>query len=823
MTRLFIEIYQYFKGHRVVFWTSMIVLFVLFGFFAAQIHLEEDINKLMPSSKNDDGTTKLAFSDLRIKDKTFLLFENKKGRNTEHTAAVCDEFVDSLLAADKADKKNGRAIDNVFWQITDDDMFNVIDYLTEHVPSYIDTSYYAAFDTLLNAGHMQRQMQQNRKDFEGAFGQAYPELIGSDPIGMRQVFQKKMAPVMGASGSYRTINNHFFVPDSTVCVAFITPRYSSTNTGSGSRLFEKLNTLIDSFAVSHPDIRITYHGTPASGFYNSHTIKNDLSHSVIVSLILVLVFISICFRNWNTIPLIILPVAFGTLFGLAMMYFIKGQFSLLALGIGSVVLGVAMSYVLHVLTHFKYVNDPERVVREQTKPLLLACVTTVGSFMGLVFVNTDLLRDFGLFATFAVAGTTFFSLAFLPQLLNTKTNKKNEWAFRIIGKINNYPFDRKKPLVAAIVVIVVVCTGFWIAGGTHFDDDMNNLGYTSKMTGYSEKLLSSKTASDERSRYFASTGRSMREAVKNFSALQSKLDSLQKLGLVKGYTPTNAIFVPENIQRERIKAWQSYWTPERQARIRSLIATTAPQNGIEPDAFEPFFDAVNKHYDTGEIYADSVLPPGFLSTLMERTYDGKWLCFTSVRYKANEIGRGEDYNRICDAIAYEPNMLVLDTYYYTRDTLDMMNSDFNMLQWISMLFVLVVLLFSFHFNIKNTLLGFMPILLSWFVVLGAMNMAHVEFNMINIIISTFIFGIGVDYSIFVMDGLTGKSSGLLAYHKSAIFFSAFILIVTVSSMLFAVHPAIRSVGFPTLVGLLSSVVLSYVLQPAVYRLLNRQK
>ena len=89
--------------------------------------------------------------------------------------------------------------------------------------------------------------------------------------------------------------------------------------------------------------------------------------------------------------------------------------------------------------------------------------------------------------------------------------------------------------------------------------------------------------------------------------------------------------------------------------------------------------------------------------------------------------------------------------------------------------------------------------------------------------ATFIFGIGVDYSIFVMNGLTDKNSQKLAYHKTAIFFSAVTLIVTVSSMVLAVHPAIKSVGFSTLVGLLSAVILSYVIQPAVYRWLNRKK
>jgi predicted RND superfamily exporter protein len=165
---------------------------------------------------------------------------------------------------------------------------------------------------------------------------------------------------------------------------------------------------------------------------------------------------------------------------------------------------------------------------------------------------------------------------------------------------------------------------------------------------------------------------------------------------------------------------------------------------------------------------------------------------------------------------------VLDTYYYTTDTLNRMNDDFNVLQWLSMLFVFSVLLVSFHFNLKYTLLGFMPILLSWIIVLGAMVLFGVSFNLISIIISTFIFGVGVDYSIFVMDGLIsqGQQQNKLQYHKTAIFLSAVTLIVSVSSMLLASHPAIRSVGFSTLVGLLSAVVLSYVLQPAIFRWLE---
>ena len=827
MTEFCIKIYRFFRNHRAVFWVSMIALYAFFGYFASKIYLEEDINKLMPSSKNEDGTTKLAFANLRIKDKTFLLFEGKNGASVEHIAEVCDAFIDSLESRNAAMDSTHQVIGNIFYRLPDDLMLDVIDYMSAHLPAYIDTSVYTRLEAMLTYPHMKLQMKANHDDLLSPVGSMFPELIQMDPVGLRGLLMEQMKPFTeGAAGSYKTLNGHFFVQDSTVCVAFITPMYSATNTGQGSTLFRILNDQIEQFSASAPDVKISYHGTPASGFYNSWRIKSDLKGTIIGSLVLVLIFISICFRNYNTIPLLLLPVVFGTLFGLAAMYFIKGHFSLLALGIGAIVLGVALSYVLHIITHYKYISDPEQVLRDQVKPVCLGCLTTIGSFMGLIFIRTELLQDFGLFAAFAIVGTTFFSLVFLPQFLNPKKNKLNHRAFAIIDRINAYPFDRKKPLLFTILATAVVCIGFYIAGGTQFDADMHNLGYKAESTSYSENLLRSKTHTGDKQKYFASSGATMEEAIENFEIMATKLDSLQNIGLVKSYTHTNQIFVPLHVQQERIDAWKNFWTGERLQLVHDLINKTAPEAGLIPDAFSPFFEFATADYEPDALYEASIIPEGYQSTLMEQSYNDEYLCFTSVRCKNDSIHSKEsDYNRICEAIVSSPNLLVLDTYYYTTDTLIQLNDDFNVLQWVSMLFVLIVLFFSFHFNIKHTLLGFMPILSSWLIVLGAMVIFDVRFNLINIIISTFIFGIGVDYSIFVMNGLIGgkENSRLLGYHKTAIFFSAFILIVTVSSMLFAEHPAIKSVGFSTLVGMISAVVISYVVQPAIFRMINKNK
>ena len=822
MTELFIRLSRYFNSHRIVCWLSMTALFVCFGCFAAQLHLEEDINKLMPSSKNEDGTTKLAFADLKIKDKVFLLFE---GRDTEKLIEVCDAFIDTLLVRDSVSKTIG----DVFYRLDEDLLPDGIDYLTEHLPAYIDTAVYARFDTLLTREHFVRQMQQNREDLTGEFGEMFPELIQTDPMGMRNVLAEQMEPLTGASGSYKTIAGHFFVPDSTVCIAFITPRYSATNTGQGSAMFQLLNTQMDQFAKQYPEVEISYHGTPASGFYNATQIKHDLTTTIAGALLLVLVFLLVCFRRWDTIPLLLLPVVFGTFFGMTMMYWLKGEFSLLALGIGGVVLGVALSYVLHVLTHHRFVSDSEQLLRDLVKPVLLGCLTTIGSFAGLLFVKTDLLRDFGLFAAFAILGTTLFSLAYLPQILRGKGTVKSEQfptgvrpgegGFPVfINRVITYPFDRNQLLVTAILLVIVVCVGAFIMGGTRFDADMHNLGYDHPMTEHSEQLLREKTYTNDKTKYFASQGRTMEEAIENFALLDRKLDSLQRLGLVKSYTRTNQIFVPLRQQQERIEAWKRYWTDERLATVRSLIAQTAPQAGLNAEAFAPFFEAATRDYQPDALYDAGIIPVGYQSTLTEQSYGGDWLVFTSVRCENDSVRSSEsDYMRICDAIAKEPHLLVLDTYYYMTDTLREMSEDFNLLQWLSMAFVLVVLWLSFRFNVRHTLLAFAPILLSWLIVLGVMVLFNVQFNLISIIISTFIFGIGVDYSIFIMHGLISENETLNS-HKTAILLSAIVLMTTVSSMLIAQHPAIRSVGFTTLVGLLSAVILSYVLQPAIYRI-----
>ena len=62
-------------------------------------------------------------------------------------------------------------------------------------------------------------------------------------------------------------------------------------------------------------------------------------------------------------------------------------------------------------------------------------------------------------------------------------------------------------------------------------------------------------------------------------------------------------------------------------------------------------------------------------------------------------------------------------------------------------------------------------------------------------------------------------AGMLAYHKVAIVFSAVVLAIVTFSLIFALHPAIHSIGLITLIGMASTILITYSLQPWIFRLL----
>jgi predicted exporter len=805
--------YRFFKARRPLFYAVMLSTAFLFGWLSLKIEFEEDITKLLPPVKNEKGTETLVFSNLKVKDMVFVLFHSRdKAVEPDTLTALCDEFMQALLEKDSV----YHTINSILYRIDEDFFQDGVNFLYEHVATFLDISQYSRLDSLLTVEAVEQQMDENYSVLISPAGSEFQDIIVRDPVALRNIFLSELNVGGGLGGNYTFVNQHIASADSSVVIAFLAPNFQSFNSKQNLRLAALIEDEIARAGQRYPEVEVLYHGSPIRGVYNSKRIKMDLVNTVSFSLVLICILLLLCFKNKSTLFYLITPVIYGTLFSMAVIYLIKGTMSLMAVGIGALIMGVAFSYVLHVITHHKYVNDPEQLLKEQTLPVMLGTLTTIGAFMSLLLTESELLKDFGLFASLGLAGTTLFSLLFLPQLFNLKRNRKSKTAFNLLEKINSFPFEKQKWLTAGLVCVSVICF-FRSDLNNSFDSNLQNIGYHDAVVVRSEQLLSLKTTGTDTlsTIYFAAVSEDLDSALIAARKLCRRLDEAVENNYIAGYTPAFSLFVPTEEQRQRIEHWHAYWTDEKKADIRKKVTEAAAQHKFAANTFAPFFEMIDAEYEPVSLHDAGIIPKDMLSSIIEFT-DGRYMVFIPVRMSGErllEAGRFITEGR--------DDILVLDPMFYTDDMVKMIRDDFNIILGISSLFVLLVLLVSFR-NTVLSALAFLPMCLSWYVVLGMMAIFHIKFNLINIIISSFIFGIGVDYSIFIMDGLLvafRTRKPLLIFHKTAIFFSAVILIITVSSLLFAVHPAISSIGIATLIGMGATILIAYSLQPFLFKLL----
>jgi predicted RND superfamily exporter protein len=152
-----------------------------------------------------------------------------------------------------------------------------------------------------------------------------------------------------------------------------------------------------------------------------------------------------------------------------------------------------------------------------------------------------------------------------------------------------------------------------------------------------------------------------------------------------------------------------------------------------------------------------------------------------------------------------------------------LSDDFDYIGVYCSLIVFAFLWLSFR-NFWLALIAFVPMALSWVWILAVMQLFDIQFNIVNIILATFIFGQGDDYTIFIVEGLlyehrTGKP--ILPQYRQSILLSALIMLIGVGILVLAVHPAMHSLGVVTLIGMSVVLLMAVTVPPMLFRLYVR--
>lgn len=816
MEKIFTSIYGFFEKRRAVFFTCFVLAFLLVGFLASRVKFEEDISKILPKDKKIEKLNEV-FQQSRFMDKLVVMVTLADEKATAQPDLLV-MYADSLSA--RVQQQLSPYVRKVNGRVDDELTMELFGTISDNLPVFLTEQDYQSIDTLLQPAQLKATLEQDLRTLTSPAGFALKQMISKDPTGMSFLGLKKLQQLQ-YDDNFELYDGYVMTKDQRNLMLFIEPAYPPNNTGKNAVFLEQLDQLLANLKETGDlkTVKASYFGATAVSAGNALQLRKDSLLTQGITVLFIIVFLGLYFRKKRAPLIILVPVLFGGLFALGMIGLIKGQISVIALGTGSVVLGIAVNYSLHVFNHYRHTKNIYTVLRDLAQPMTVGSFTTIGGFFCLEFVESEMLRDLGLFGAFSLIGASLCSLIFLPHLIVSPKDKtasvsKNELSW--LDKIAGYRPEYNKYLVIVIIGLTVFFAFF--AGKVKFESDLLRMNYMRNDLKASEQQLNRINAFALQSVYLVTEGKDLDDALKKNEKLSADIADMQQRGLIKKYSGVGSLIISDSLQQARINRWNHYWTEEKKQAVLAALEKEGTALGFRAAAFGNFRDMLNRDYT---LIPDSLLQPVRNNLLGDYINElpGKTSVVTLLKVTPGH--KNDIYTRFGN----EAGVTVLDKQYLASRFVDIVNKDFSSIALMTSLLVFIVLLIMYG-RIELTLVSFIPMFISWIWILGIMALAGIQFNIINIIVSALIFGLGDDYSLFIMDGLlqeykTGKKN--LSSFKSSIFLSAITTIAGLGVLIFAQHPALKSIALISIIGIVCVVIMSQILIPFFFNVLIKNR
>lgn len=807
MGNLFLKIFYFFEKRKKLFYAAFSLILLVLIYFASKVELQESVVQMLPKDKATEKLNKF-YQNSKISDRILFRISNADSSSVadqDSMVLLCDKVVSLLYSS------SSEYIESIEYIAHDSTMSNMLSSIDENLPYFLEESDYKILDSISKPESIAAKVEANYKTLTGPAGMSMSKFIVKDPLGLNFIAYKKLQNLKGDEdiGLY---DGHFFSHDNKYLLFFLSPKYSSSET-SQNIIFSKKLEDVAAIALENSGYKLTYFGAPLVAAGNASQIRKDIILTSSLTVLLLILMVGLFFRKWTYSILMIFPVIFGAAFALAAIYLLKGEVSVIAIGAGSVVLGIAVNYSIHFLMHQRYHGNVKEAIKELAFPMTIGSLTTIGGFLSLQFVKAPVLQDLGLFAALCLIGAALSSLIFLPHFIarNTSVSEKRETELSGYEKLM-LKLQRNKKL--ALFFIILTPVFFYFAKDVRFEDDMNKINYMSKDLRDAESEMNKTGSFYHKSVFVIATGNSLEEALQNSEQTLPEILRMKQDSILNSYTGVSSFIISPKEQSVRLERWKKFWTAEKKTQVNADLIAEGEKWHFKSSAFKTFGDILEKQFAPLKDCGLGTLGTSVAGNFIESN-NGQFHVITLVKPAKDKLS--EVYSRL----SVHPDLIVFDRQFIVDNLVRIVGEDFNFIMIFSSLLVLIALLISYG-RIELALISFIPMVIAWIWILGIMSLLGIKFNIINIILSTLVFALGDDYCIFTMDGLQqeyAKRKKSLISVRASILFSVATTIIGLGILIFAKHPALRSIALVSIIGLAAVWLVSQTLQPMLFQAL----
>ncbi|MCG8573251.1 MAG: MMPL family transporter [Flavobacteriales bacterium] len=794
MNRISTSWFNFWKDRKFIYSIIILLLLGVLAYGTTFLKIYEDITKTLPQSENFERLKKIV-EHRGLNNSTYFSIGQGDEWNSEGMQNLGEEFCEDLSTT------CGASLDELKFGLGEDER-DLYDFLDQRVPYYLDQKDYESLASRLVTDSIKDQLNRNHARLFTPEGFLLKDFLLKDPLGITSRTLLKFRRFEDES-VFSIEDNLFRMQEDNSLFISGNVKLENDQAVEREELAQHLAEVRDKWEQKGYEVHYF------SGFLIAHAnaqqIKSDTTLTLTVSLTAIILLLLIYYRSVVLPLFFILPAVIGLVFAVCLMAFIKPEVSAISIGAGAVVLGIIMDYSFHFFTHLKHSGSIEETIKDVTSPLLTGCLTTILAFLALTFTNSPVLQDFGLFAALSLIGAAFAVLFVLPAILPPHIISK--WQDSKERKFN-FKIGKWFKVATALGVIAFSVVSIIYAPEIGFDDDLMNLNHFPEDLKESEQRFKNIDSDVERNVFIISSSTDRDKAKEANYKAGVRLEDLKEKGKIRSYLSTSIFDIPSSVGAEKMDRWNLFWS-EKGGHVAGLLDSMENELGYYDNTFDNFKNKIDGNYHIPDSLSSLPLVSSDMKKLVDST-NGEWTYITLFTVTL------EFRDSVTSMLKKElPDSDVFDRSEMAGSLVQLVQDDFNFILLTSSALVFLTLLLIYG-RIELTLITFIPMILSWLWILGIAALIGIEFNFVNIVISTFIFGLGDDFAIFITDGYISKfarNKDIIHSYKKGILLSASTTIIGTGALIFAVHPALNSVALISVIGMVAILIISFTVQP----------
>lgn len=438
-----LKIYDFLCRRRKLAVLLLLAVLGLSALSTLRLSYDEDISAFLPSDPQTEQYRSV-YERMGATDRIAVFFSAKEGSD-----CTVPDLQDAMLAFGDSLVARGD------WeaQICTDDAAGaqLRQFIAANVPYFLREADYRRADSLLaQPGYAAQRLSEVKEAFYSPFAAVSRDVYRSDPLGLFVPVWQRLS-VFNPAGEGASMRDGFlFTEDGSTGIAFLRSPYGGSESGANASLVASVKSAAKAVEAQFPEVSITSTGAPEVAVENATRIRKDSFLALGIAVVLICLVLFLSFRRFADVLWMVISIACGTLFSLGLIALFRPSVSIIILGIGSMIIGIAVNYPLHYVDHLKYRPDKRQALADQVEPLLVGNITTVGAFLSLMLLSAGALRDFGFIGAAMLLGTILFVLFFLPVFFPLATKPR-----RTLRLDLDRHFRLSRPVSAGIFLLFI--------------------------------------------------------------------------------------------------------------------------------------------------------------------------------------------------------------------------------------------------------------------------------------------------------------------------------------------------------------------------------